>query len=604
VDQNVFEDMLARVERPAQYIGGEWNAVVKDHRQVAASVALAFPDTYPIGMSHLGIAILYEALNRTRQFAAERVFMPLPDMQAQLEGRGLPLFSLETRTPLREFDLVGFSLQYEMCYTNVLAMLELAGIPIRSADRDDRCPIVAAGGQGAMAPEPLAPFIDLFVIGDGEEMALTLAQAVADTRGMPRPERLRALARASPHFYLPSLYREVRDGEGRYRGLEPVVEGVPERVSRAVVENLDAAPYPEAPIVPHVQTIHDRITLEILRGCTQGCRFCQAGMVRRPARVRSVERLREVAWRAYQATGHSEVSLASLSSSDYPDLPGLIRAMAELFDPLKVNVALSSLRVDDQLEALPALLRSVRKSGLTIAPEAAREELRRRINKNISTADLLRGAREAYRQGWRAVKLYFMIGLPGESDEDVDAIADLAHEVSAQRSGRGGRVNVAVAPFVPKPHTPFQWEAMDEVEALREKQRRILSRARSRRVRFKFHNVERSHIEAVISRGDRLVGEAIARARRLGAQLDAWDEHFSYQRWLRAFAEAGVAPRDYANRRRADDEPLPWDHIDSGVRREFLLAERQRAERGEPTPDCRLGVCTRCGACRPKTQEA
>ena len=299
------------------------------------------------------------------------------------------------------------------------------------------------------------------------------------------------------------------------------------------------------------------------------------------------------------ATLYSSIRLQTF----YPDLPGLIRAMAELFDPLKVNVALSSLRVDDQLQALPALLRSVRKSGLTIAPEAARDELRRRINKNISTADLLRGAREAYRQGWRAVKLYFMIGLPGETDEDVDAIADLAHEVSAQRGGRGGQVNVAVASFVPKPHTPFQWEAMDEVEVLREKQRRILARTRSRRVRFKFHNVERSHIEAVLSRGDRLVAEAVARAHALGAQLDAWDEHFSYDRWLRAFAEVGVDPRHYANRTRADDEPLPWDHIDSGVVKEFLVAERRRAERGETTPDCRLGICPRCGACGPRPKE-
>jgi len=597
MDPEPYSRLLSLVQQPAQYTGGEWNTVAKDHGSVDLALALAFPDTYPIGMSHLGLAILYDILNRQARIAAERVFMPQPDMAALLRAHGLPLASLETRTPLRDFDAVGFSLQYEMCSTNVLAMLDLAGIPVRAALRDDACPVIVAGGQGAMAPEPLAPFIDLFVVGDGEETVLTLAEALLRTRGLPRGERLRALAEASPHFYVPSLYAERRDAAGRLVGLDPLAEGVRPIIQRALVADLEDAAYPERPIVPFIETVHDRITMEILRGCTQGCRFCQAGMSRRPVRVRSVERLRDLALAAYRATGHSEVSLASLSTSDYPELDALIRSMTEAFDPLGVNLSLSSLRVDDQLSSLPGAISSVRKSGLTVAPEAARDELRRRINKNITTDALLRGAAQAYKHGWRAVKLYFMIGLPGETEEDVDAIVDLAYEVSAQRGGRGGEVNVSVSSFVPKPHTPFQWEPMDEPDVLRAKQARIRSGARGRRVRFSLHKVERSHVEGVLSRGDRRVAEAVERAWRLGAQLDAWDEHFRYAAWLQAFDEAGIRPADYANRRWGEDEWLPWDHIFAGVTKEFLLAEKHRSERGEPTADCRVGACARCGAC-------
>ncbi len=593
----LYNDILSRVQQPAQYTGGEWNAVAKDHASVDLTFALAFPDTYPIGMSHLGIAILYEVLNRQPRIAAERAFMPLADMQAALRAHSLPLVSLETRTPLTAFDAIGFSLQYELCFTNVLAMLDLAGIPVRSEERGDRCPLIMAGGQGAMSPEPLAPFIDLFAVGDGEEMVLTLAEAIRSTRGMPRRRRLLALAEASPHFYVPALYREECDFNGRLVGLKSLMPTARQTIERAVVSDLEHAAYPERPIVPFVETVHDRITLEIMRGCTQGCRFCQAGMTRRPVRARSVEELHRIACAAYAATGHNEISLASLSTSDYPQLRELLGKMAATFDPKSVNIALSSLRVGDQLSDIPSLIRGVRKAGLTIAPEAAHDVLRRRINKNISTDDLLRAAREAFHQGWRAVKLYFMIGLPGETDEDVDGIVDLAYEVSAQKGGRGGEVNATISSFVPKPHTPFQWEPMDEPDVLRAKQARIRAQARGRRVRFKFHDVESSILEGVLSRGDRRVAEAVERAWRLGAQLDAWDEHFRFPLWQQAFAETGVRISDYAHRRWDEDEWLPWDHIFAGVTKEFLLAEKHKAERGEGTPDCREGKCGRCGAC-------
>jgi len=597
MDRERYDDILSSVRQPGQYVGGEWNAVVKDRGDVDFSVLLAFPDTYAIGMSHSGLTILYNVLNRMPRVAAERTFMPQVDMQEQLRSHDVPLLSLETRTPMAEFDLIGFSLQYEMGCTNVLAMLALGGVPVRSEARGDSAPLVVAGGVGAMSPEPLAPFVDLFVIGDGEEVVKTLVEAARDTRGMRREERLIAMAKASPHFYLPALYAEQRDAEGRLTGLLPRVDGIPTVIHRAVVENFEDAAWPMTPIVPFCEVIHDRITLEIMRGCTQGCRFCQAGMTRRPVRHRSIDKLRHIAEETYRATGHNEISLASLSTSDYPDVRKLIEAIAGDFGSRHVNIALPSLRVDDQLSDLPEAIKGVRRAGLTIAPEAAREEMRARINKNISTDDLLRGVAQAYKSGWRAIKLYFMIGLPGETDEDVDAIVDLAYKVSAQKGGRGGEVNVAVSSFVPKPHTPFQWEPMAEPDALRAKRRRMLERLKGRKVRLKFHKVERSQIEGVIARGDRKVADAVERAVALGARLDAWDEHFDYNQWLQAFDETGVSPADYAHRTWPEDAWLPWDHIDAGVSREFLLGEKHKSERGTRTPDCRVGPCTRCGAC-------
>ena len=596
------ERILPLVETPGQYIGGETNSVVKDPAEVSLRVALAFPDTYAIGMSHTGLQILYAVLNGLEGVACERVFAPWTDMRERMRRLGVPLFSIETRTPVRDFDVLGFSLQYEMCYTTVLAMLDLAGIPLKRAERGPRDPIVIAGGPCAMNPEPMADFIDLFLIGDGEESLAAFAQLVQRRKaeGAEREAIIAEAAAALPSAYAPGLYDVTYNADGTVAAVRPTRPGLPMPVRRAVVADLDAAACPTAPIVPFVEVVHDRITLEIMRGCTRGCRFCQAGMTKRPVRYRSIDRLMELAEANYCATGHNEISLVSLSSSDYPDFEGLVKRMSRTFNDRCVNIALPSLRVDESLARLPQYVSTVRKSGLTIAPEAAREELRRAINKDIRNEDLLRGVREAYAAGWNVVKLYFMVGLPGETAEDVAAIADLAAQVSFARreAGCGGpaQVNVAVAPFVPKPHTPFQWQAMPPRAYFDEVRERLYHLNRARSVRIKFHNVERSYLEAVFSRGDRRLGAAIESAYRAGAVFDAWDEHFSFSRWLAAFAAAGLDPDFYAARERRLDEVLPWDHIFAGVSKEFLLRELKRAHDQQPTPDCRTGACQACGS--------
>ncbi|MFW6159082.1 MAG: TIGR03960 family B12-binding radical SAM protein [Planctomycetota bacterium] len=593
------EDLLLSVRQPGQYVGGEVNAIVKDHRDVRLTIALCYPDTYSVGMSHLGLQILYSMWNGRSDVAAERCFAPRIDMEHELRRRRTPLRSLETHTPLHEFDVLAVSLQHEMTYTNLLTVLDLGGVPLLASEREDDDPLVIAGGPGALAPEPLADFVDAFAVGDGEPLAGPLADALIATAGLDRGERLAAIARGVDHVYVPALY-DVRYGQdGRLLAIETNRPGVPARVSAAVVEDLDAAPCPTHPVVPLVGTVHDRVSLEIMRGCTRGCRFCHAGMTKRPLRWRTTETLLAHARAAIASTGYGEIGLTSLSSSDHPELARLLAAFSHEFTPQNISVNVPSLRVNEQLRELPKVLKHVRKSGLTIAPEAAIESVRRSANKMIADDDLFAGVRAAYEHGWQRIKLYFMIGLPGDSDEHGRRIPELAYELSQLRkeTGRGpGKVVVSVASFVPKPHTPFQWEPMAAPDVLRRRQEIIKQATRSRRIRLRFHDVERSMIEAVFARGDRRLGTVLLAAWRHAARMDAWGESLDTDAWHRAFAQADFDPvEQFALRTRDPDELLPWSMIDVGVRREFLLRERERSREREWTPDCRRAGCLGCG---------
>ena len=595
------DHILVSVTQPGQYVGGERNAIVKDHAGVKLTFALAYPDTYTLGMSHLGLQILYAILNARGDVAAERAFAPWTDMENELRAAGEPLRSIETHTPLGEFDVIGFSLQHEMTYTNILTMLDLAAVPLLAAERGDNDPVVIAGGPGALAPEPLADFIDIFVAGDGEPVIGPLADALIETKGMRRGDRLAALARGVPSLYVPSMYGVTYGEQGRLIAMSTLEPGIPPRIRQAAVEDFDSAPYPTRPIVPLIGTIHERVTLEIMRGCTRGCRFCHAGMTKRPVRYRSVDTLLEHAREAIAATGYDEISLTSLSSSDHPDLPALLEAFAAEFGPRHISIGVPSLRVNEQLRELPKHIKNVRKSGLTLAPEAATEAARRAANKMITDDDLFEGVRAAYEHGWAKVKLYFMIGLPGETDDDAAAIPRLAEELSLLRKKMGqgaGFINVAIASFVPKPHTPFQWEPMAPPELLHARQELIKYSTKSRKIKLKFHDVERSVIEGAFARGDRRLGKVLLAAWRNGARMDAWGEQFNINAWSQAFDEAGFDPvAEFALRERDLDELLPWSMIDVGVRREFLLEERRRSLEREWTPDCRSAGCIRCGVC-------
>lgn len=576
----ISDELLPFVQKPGQYIGGEFNQLpaAGDWESADIRVAVAFPDTYTIGMSHLGCQIIYWLANHTPGVTAERVYCPWTDAEAVMRKKHLPLFTWDTRQPVASADILAISLQYEMCFTNVLNLLDLAGIPFRSADRDDRHPLVIAGGPQADNPEPLADFLDLVVMGDGEESMAAILKFYGELKrnGIPRREMIPAMARAFPWIYAPSLYDVTYNADGTVAAVTPRGAGIPPAIERCQTPDFEHAPFPTKPLIPYVDVIHDRIAIEVMRGCPQRCRFCHAGYTKRPVGVRSVDRILDMAEEMYWASGHEEIGLLSLSTADYPYLPELAARVNERFAPRHVNISMPSLRIDKMLQNIPWMAKSVRKSGITIAAEAARDTMRAAIRKKVTDGNLLDGLRAFFEAGWRRVKVYFMLGFPGETDEDVRGIYDLSVQMSDLRKqiGKGpAEINAAVSFLVPKPFTPLQWAAQPTIDYFRDARRRLadLSRnGRRKNVKIKSHDPERSILEAVFARGDRRLGPAIRRAWELGARFDGWDETFDYNRWIRAFDETGIQPGFYAHRERSPDEVFPWNHIHGGPRREYL----------------------------------
>ncbi len=572
---------------PARYTGNELNAAKVDHASARASILLAFPDVYEVGMSYIGFKILYSIVNSREGFVAERAFAPWPDMEAAMRAHDIPLYGLESFTEARGFDLIGFTLQYELSYSNVVNMLDLAGVPRLAAARRDGDPIVIGGGPCAANPEPVADFFDLFVLGDGEEVIVEIMEAVAAARdgGADRAATI-----------------------GRLSGIEGVYcPALHDVASRRVVADLDAAEYPRQFIVPYLEAVHDRVALEVMRGCSRGCRFCQAGMVYRPVRERSLPVLCDLARSLTESSGYEEMSLLSLSSADYSGIRELARTLAGEYGPQGVAVSLPSLRVDSFSINLAREVEGdrSRRTGLTFAPEAGTQRMRDIINKGVTEEDLMSAAADAFRAGWDSIKLYFMIGLPYETDEDVEGIADLARKVLslgrevARERGKAGRasVNVSVSSFVPKPHTPFQWHAQNSTDELLRKQQLLRDRARIKGLTLSFHDVRVSHLEAAFARGDRSLAAVIASAVDLGCRFDGWTEHFRSDLWQQAFSDEGLSAAAFANREYSFDEPLPWDGIHMGVTKRFLRREAERAAEGITTEDCRWGSCPGCGAC-------
>ena len=596
-----MERILPRVQKPARYTGGEYNAVVKDRDRVDTRVALCFPDTYEIGMSNLGIRILYGLMNELDGVWCERVFAPWGDMEEQMRSEGIPLYALESGDSIADFDIIGFSLGYELAYTNVLNLLDLAGLPLRAQERKGLSPLIIAGGTCAYHPEPLAPFIDIFSLGEGEEVLPELIALYRKAREeeWSKGELLLEAARI-PGLYVPSLYDVTYHENGTVAGITPR-RGAPELVTKRIVQDLDHSYFPVKTIVPSTEIVHDRVMLEVFRGCIRGCRFCQAGYAYRPVRSKSPELLRQQGIAACKDSGYQEVTLSSLSTSDYQPLMELCDGLLEWCEPNKVSLSLPSLRADSFSMSLTQRLQHVRKSGLTFAPEAGTQRLRDAINKNVTEEDLLTSCRTAFSGGWNSVKLYFMLGLPTETDEDVLGIADLAQKVygiwkeSSPNRSRGVRITVSTAFFVPKPHTPFQWVAMDSEENIKHKQNILKNSLQRKDVNPAWQDYPRSLLEAVISRGDRRLGRVIYRAWQMGAYFDGWGEHFKFDIWDKAFREQGIDPYFYTQRELQPDEPLPWGHIDTGVSVEFLKREYKRALDEEETPDCRNHPCNACG---------
>ncbi|ELC8466368.1 TIGR03960 family B12-binding radical SAM protein [Clostridium perfringens] len=597
----ITDDILYRVEKPSRYVGGELNEVIKDPKEVDIRFGFCFPDVYEVGMSHLGSRILYHVLNQRKDTYCERVYAPWPDMEKLMRENNIPLYALETKDPINEFNFLAFTLQYEMSYTNILNMLNMGGIPLRASERTEKDPLVIAGGPCAYNPEPLYDIVDIFQLGEGEEGLNDLLDLYQKHKDNFNKEAYLREASHIPSVYIPSLYDVTYNEDGTIKEFIPKYDDVPKKVKKRIINNFDQVDFPESLIVPYSEIVHDRVVLELFRGCTNGCRFCQAGMIYRPVREKSRKTLLDQARKMLKATGYDEVSLVSLSTCDYSDIQGLVKDLIEEHGKNNVSVALPSIRVDAFSVDLLKEIQKVRKTGLTFAPEAGSQRMRDVINKGLSEERILEAAKNAFESGWSTIKLYFILGVPYETVEDAAEIGLLAEKIADQYfalpkhiRNKGLRITVSTSILVPKPFTPFQWAPMEKMDIVTEKINAVKGAIKSRSIVYNYHEQKTSYMEAVLARGDRRLCDVLIKAYEKGAKFDGWSEYFDFELWQEALAECNVDGDFYVYRQRSYDEILPWDFIDIGVTRKYLERENEKAKTGEPTQNCRKG-CTGCG---------